>query len=176
MLAALPRGHAIEVRLYAEDPYDGFRPTTGQLTAWRPPAGPGVRVDSGVEEGAVLRTEYDPLLAKIMVHAGTRAEALARLRRALDELAVGGVQTDAGFLRWLVDEPGFASGDYDTGLIDERWSGGPPLGSEERSLAALVALWAREASRETAEPPRGAASGPSESAWARRARAEALRR
>ena len=174
MLAALPRGHAIEVRLYAEDPYDGFRPTTGQLTAWRPPAGPGVRVDSGVEEGAVLRTEYDPLLAKIMVHAGTRAEALARLRRALDELAVGGVQTDAGFLRWLVDHEGFASGAYDTSLVATDWRGGPPV-DDDAALVAAAALHARADERPVTErAPATRQTG--DSAWLRAARREGLRR
>jgi acetyl/propionyl-CoA carboxylase alpha subunit len=176
LLEVRPRGHAIEVRLYAEDPYDSFRPLPGRVSAWRMPSGPGVRVDAGVEAGSELTPHYDPLLAKLLVHADDRPAALARLRRALDETLIGGVQTDAGFLRWLVDEPGFASGDYDTGLIDERWSSGPPLASEDRSLAALVALAARDASLETAERPGGAANGPAESSWARLARAEALRR
>jgi acetyl/propionyl-CoA carboxylase alpha subunit len=174
VLRAEPRGHAIEVRLYAEDPYDGFRPTAGVLRAWRPPDGPGVRVDGGVEEGQELRTEYDPLLAKLMVHAPDRPAAVARLRRALDELVVGGVQTDAGFLRWLVDHPGFASGAYDTSLIASDWPGGAlELSAEERGLLALAARHARTSAGMAPRATTGAADA---SAWARTARGEGLRR
>ncbi|MEO6058367.1 MAG: biotin carboxylase N-terminal domain-containing protein, partial [Candidatus Limnocylindria bacterium] len=140
-----PRGHAIEVRVYAEDPYAGFRPVAGAVTAWRLPAGPGVRVDHAVIPGAELAPEYDPLLAKVMVHAADRPAALARLRRALDEMVIGGLQTDLGFHRWLVDEPGFAGGEYHTGLIPDRWGdAGPPLDATDASLAALLATHARE--------------------------------
>ena len=117
VLAVEPRGHAIEARIYAEDPHRDFTPVAGGVTAWRMPAGPGVRVDGGIEAATPLPVEYDPLLAKLLVHAGDRPAALSRLRRALDETIVGGVQTDLSFLRWLVDEPGFRAGSYDTGLI-----------------------------------------------------------
>src|SRR6187551_3425781 len=130
--AAVPRGHAIEVRLYAEDPYDGFRPTAGRVSAWQMAAGPGVRVDTGLESDTDLPPEYDPLLAKLMVHAEDREAALRRLGRALDETLIGGLQTDAGFHRWLVDDEAFAAGRYDTSLIAERWGSGPGLTSEER--------------------------------------------
>ena len=166
-------GHAIEVRLYAEDPYDGFRPTSGRVTAWRMPEGPGVRVDSGMEADTDLRTEYDPLLAKLLVHADDRAAAVARLRRALDETLIGGLQTDAGFFRWLVDEPSFVAGDYDTGFIGTAWANGPALSAEERAMVAAAAVAARTA----AEPePRGGAARPTGSAWGQLARREGLRR
>jgi acetyl/propionyl-CoA carboxylase alpha subunit len=164
-------GHAIEVRLYAEDPYDGFRPVAGRITAWRMPDGPGVRVDAGIEGGTDLRPEYDPLLAKLLVHADDRPAAVARLRRALDETAIGGVQTDAGFLRWLVDDEAFVSGAYDTGLIEDRWTGRHALDADAAALAAVAALGARNAtvteSRTTPPAP--------DSAWAQAARVEALR-
>jgi acetyl/propionyl-CoA carboxylase alpha subunit len=170
----VPRqGHAIEVRLYAEDPYDHFRPTTGRVTAWRMPDGPGVRVDAGVEADTDLRTEYDPLLAKLMVHAADRPAAIDRLRRALDETLIGGVQTDAGFLRWLVDDEAFASGEYDTSLIPERWGNGPDLTDAERGLAARAALAARLDERPPAAPSGALGDG---SAWGRNARRTALRR
>ena len=137
---ATARGHAIEVRIYAEDPYDGFRPVAGRITAWQMPAGPGIRVDAGVEADTDLRPEYDPLLAKLMVHAEDRPAALDRLRRALDETLVGGVQTDAGFLRWLVDDAAFSRGDYDTGLIAERWTDAHALEPADAALAATAAL------------------------------------
>jgi len=173
VLEAPRKGHAIEVRIYAEDPYDGFRPTSGRVTAWRMPEGPGVRVDSGMEADTDLRTEYDPLLAKLMVHADDRAAAVARLRRALDETLIGGLQTDAGFLRWLVDEPSFVDGDYDTGFIDRVWGSGPAPSAEERAMVAAAAVAART-SLETA-PARSAARA-TESAWGRLARREGLRR
>jgi len=172
VLAPTLRGHAIEVRLYAEDPYDGFRPTAGRIGAFLMPAGPGVRVDTGTEPDSDLRSEYDPLLAKLMVHADDRPAAVARLRRALDETLIGGLQTDAGFLRWLVDDEAFASGAYDTGLVADRWRGGPPLGED----AALVAL-AAQAGRGVSVPVATSAAGTrAESAWGRRARQDGLRR
>jgi acetyl/propionyl-CoA carboxylase alpha subunit len=167
-------GHAIEVRLYAEDPYAGFRPTAGRITAWRMASGPGIRVDAGVGADTDLRPEYDPLLAKLMVHAADRPAAVDRLRRALDETVIGGLQTDAGFLRWLVEDGAFAAGDYDTGLIDERWRGGPSLDADEEGLVAVAALAARSAADARAEVRSAAvAEG---SAWGRAARREALRR
>ena len=168
------RGHAIEVRLYAEDPYAGFQPAAGRVTAWSMPAGPGIRVDAGVEADTDLRPEYDPLLAKLMVHADDRVTAIARLRRALDETLIGGVQTDAGFLRWVVEDDAFASGDYDTGLVPDRWGTGPSLSAEDAGLVAVAALAARaSAAGDTATPPPTADVG---SAWGRAARRGALRR
>jgi len=170
---ARPRGHAIEVRLYAEDPYDGFRPAAGRVTAWRMPAGPGVRVDTGVEGETDLPPEYDPLLAKLMIHAEDRDAAIQRLRRALDETIIGGVQTDAGFLRWLVDDEAFAAGRYDTSLIAERWKSGPELTAAERALVARAAIEARLTMPEaTAISPIAAPR----SAWAEAARRDGLRR
>jgi len=172
VLDAPRRGHAIEVRLYAEDPWDGFRPVAGRIGAWRMPDGPGTRVDTATEADTDIRPEYDPLLAKLLVHAEDRASAVTRLRRALDETFVGGVQTDAGFLRWLVDDERFAAGTYDTGLIAEHWAGGPPLTDADAALAAMVARTARAAEPKGSAP---AASQP-RSAWGDNARREALRR
>ena len=173
MVDAPRHGHAIEVRLYAEDPYDGFRPTAGRITAWQMAAGPGVRVDAGVEADTELRPEYDPLLAKLMVQAEDRPSAIDRLRRALDETVVGGVQTDAGFLRWLVDDEAFGSGEYDTGLIEQRWGLDHRIGRDDASLAATVALAARRAP----DPARTRAAVRADdgSAWGRVARREARR-
>ena len=171
---AARHGHAIEVRIYAEDPYDAFRPTPGRITAWQMPAGPGVRVDAGIEGDTDLRPEYDPLLAKLMVHAEDRSAAIDRLRRALDETLIGGVQTDAGFLRWLVDDEAFVSGDYDTGLIPERWGLDHGVPREDALLAATAALGTRLAS--DVAGPRPVASAVDGSAWGRVARREARRR
>jgi acetyl/propionyl-CoA carboxylase alpha subunit len=173
VMAATPRGHAIEARIYAEDPHRRFAPVSGTVTTWRTPDGPGVRVDAGVTRDTPLPVEYDPLLAKLMVHAEDRPAAVARLRRALDETAIGGVQTDLSFLRWLVDEPGFASGAYDTGLIPHEWGDGPELTDAERSLAGEVARAAR-----SRPSPRQASAAPveAESAWRQLARREAVGR
>ncbi|MGI8830380.1 MAG: acetyl-CoA carboxylase biotin carboxylase subunit [Candidatus Limnocylindria bacterium] len=172
ILTPEPRGHAIEVRLYAEDPYADFRPSGGRITAWRLPEGPGIRVDAGVECDMELRSEYDPLLAKLMVHAEDRPAAVDRLRRALDELMIGGVQTDAGFLRWLVDHPAFIDGEYDTGFIGDHWPAGQQLGAEVATLAAAAASAMRSLERAPTERQRAAAGG---SAWGRAGRLEARR-
>jgi acetyl/propionyl-CoA carboxylase alpha subunit len=175
VLASTPLGHAIEARIYAEDPHHQFEPISGTVTTWRMPDGPGIRVDAGVGADTPLPVEYDPLLAKLMVHGEDRPAAVARLTRALDETAIGGVQTDLSFLRWLVDQPAFLTGAYDTGLIQNDWGDGPPLTDEERSLAAEVARHAREsAGRLTAAVPVGGQAA--ESAWQQVARREAVGR
>jgi acetyl/propionyl-CoA carboxylase alpha subunit len=170
------RGHAIEVRIYAEDPYDGFRPAGGTVTTWQAAEGPGVRVDHAVVEGVPLTSEYDPLLAKLMVHAANRPAAIGRLRRALDETLVGGVQTDLGFHRWLVDQPDFVSGSYHTELVAEAWADGPALGPEAVSLAGFAAAEVRRAPADRALRPSRRPPATEESDWSRQARREALRR
>jgi acetyl/propionyl-CoA carboxylase alpha subunit len=168
-------GHAIEARVYAEDPYEGFRPVAGTVTAWHAPDGPGIRVDHAVAEGKPLTAAYDPLLAKLMVHAHDRPAAVARLRRAIDETMVGGLQTDLGFHRWLVDHPGFGRGDYDTGLIADDWPNGAPPAAYDLALAATAAIEARQSAAVTnnGRVPAGAATDASD--WARLARRQALR-
>ncbi len=176
VLASEPLGHAIEARVYAEDPHQRFAPVSGSITGWRMPEGPGIRVDAGVAADMPLPVEYDPLLAKLMVHAENRPAAVARLRRALDETAIGGVQTDLSFMRWLVDQPAFLTGAYDTGFIEDEWRDGPALTDEERSLAAEVARRARE--RSVGGPSTAAAVGASttQTAWQQVARREAVGR
>ena len=90
------RGHAMECRIYAEDPANHFFPSPGQIIAWRPPQGPGIRLDEGVYAGWTVPSDYDPLLAKLIAYGADRAETLARLKRALDELQVTGIRTNAG--------------------------------------------------------------------------------
>ncbi len=113
------RGHAIEARVYAEDPDRGFLPSTGRLLHLRPPEqGDHVRVDTGVEQGDEITPHYDPMIAKLIVHGADRAEALGRMRRALAEYRVVGVSNNVDFLARLVDTPSFAQADLDTGLIE----------------------------------------------------------
>jgi acetyl/propionyl-CoA carboxylase alpha subunit len=122
--AALPISHAIELRISAEDPARAFAPTPGRITHWRMPAGPGVRVDTAVEAGERVPAEYDPLIAKLIVHAADRPAALGRLRRALAEAEVGGIQTTLPFHRAMLDEPGFVrADDLATTWVDAHWDG-----------------------------------------------------
>ena len=182
VLAARPRGHAIEARVYAEDPWDGFRPHAGRLGAWRMADGPGIRVDAGVEGGLELPIQYDALLAKIMVHAADRDAAVSRLRRALDETLVGGLPTTVGFHRWLVDQPAFAGGSYDTRLVPRDWGAGAPLSDDDRMLAAAAVAAAYRHRPAHPPAPRPAASGDGrmtatgERAWATVARQEGVDR
>ncbi len=115
------RGHAIEVRVSAEDPFNRFLPATGTITALHEPAGLGVRVDSGAYAGMAVPLYYDPLLAKLIVWGADRHEALERLRRAIDEYTIAGVRTTLSFARWLVRQPRFRAGDFSTDFVAEEW-------------------------------------------------------
>jgi len=118
-----PRGHAMEFRINAEEPKHGFSPSPGILEVLRMPGGPFVRVDSGCEQGGQVSPFYDSLIAKVVVWGDTRDTALARARRALDEVEVQGVATTAGFLRTVVDLPQFEQASYDTTFL-ESWMAG----------------------------------------------------
>jgi len=134
------RGVAVEARLCAEDPARGFAPSPGRIDTYVTAAGPGVRDDSGIDEGAVVSPDYDPLLAKLAVWAPTRTQALARLLRALGETVIAGIETNVAFLEGLVATPEVLAGQYDNGFV-------------ERYAAELFA-----ASRETDEPLLAAAA------------------
>jgi acetyl-CoA carboxylase, biotin carboxylase subunit len=114
--AVRSRGHAIELRVYAEDP-KRFLPSPGRITDWREPGGLGIRVDAGYSMGDTVTPHYDPLLAKLCGHGADRAEALSRLRVAARAFRVEGPKTNLPFLRELLDNEEFIAGDYDTGLI-----------------------------------------------------------
>ncbi len=116
-------GTAIEARVNAEDPDKDFRPSAGRITLWTPPGGPGVRVDSHVHAGYAVPPHYDSMIAKLIVHAPDRKAAIARLARALDEFAVGGIRTTIPFHRRLLGHAGFAAGHYDTGLVEDFLAG-----------------------------------------------------
>ncbi len=113
-----PAGHAVEARLYAEDPAHGFLPSTGAVRAYREPSEPGMRVDSGVRAGSVIGTSYDPMLAKVIAHGPDRATALRRLDRALATFELVGVTTNAAFTRALIRRDDVRAGDQDTGLLE----------------------------------------------------------
>ena len=120
-----PRGWAIEARVYAEDPLRGFLPSIGRLVRYLPPAeGPHVRVDSGAYEGGDVSMHYDPMIAKVIASGGTRIEATAHLRRALNEFYIRGVANNLSFLSALVDQPRFEAGDLSTDFIGELYPEG----------------------------------------------------
>ena len=133
-------GHAIEARLYAEDPDAGFLPAAGRIAALRWPA--GVRVDTALHTGDTVADRYDPLLAKLIAHAPTRAEALARLRGALDETLVLGVRTNLRFLRWLLDDPAVRAGELRIDTLAGLALPLPPVPDDEAWQGAAAALLA----------------------------------
>lgn len=138
-----PRGHAIEVRIYAEDAENGFLPSVGRITTFRPPEGPGVRNDAGVDESVAVGVDYDPMLAKLIVHDRTRSDCIERLGAALEDYVIGGVATNIPFLRWVVGHEAFRRGDTATDFIPRYFS--PEVlrarvGLDAAALAAAVAL------------------------------------
>jgi len=149
------RGHAIECRITAEDPFHGFLPSTGVIRHLEVPGGPGVRWDAGVGEGSEVGLDYDPLLAKLVVHAPDRAEAVVRMARALDELVLDGVRTSAPLLRRVMDEGDFRAGHLTVRYLEEHpeLMEAAPTGSDLRRLAAVAALLEVE-HRRTFAPPR----------------------
>jgi 3-methylcrotonyl-CoA carboxylase alpha subunit len=129
-------GHAVEARLYAEDPERGFLPSTGRLVALEFPAGEGLRVDTGVEAGSEVTPYYDPMIAKLIAHGPTRDAALDKLADALDRTLIAGPRSNAGFLAALCRAPAFRSGDFDTGFIDAHLA---ELGATPQPLDAAAA-------------------------------------
>ncbi len=161
------QGHAIEVRLYAEDADHGFLPASGRVDRLELPGGPGVRVDSGLFEGQVISPHYDPMLAKISVHAGTRELALQRMARALSEVTVTGVVTNLPFLRRVIDSAPFRSGRYDTGTVERQPEAFAPRVTDRRQadVALVAATVAHVLRRRHGFPDRAAAPRAARAAW-----------
>jgi acetyl-CoA carboxylase biotin carboxylase subunit len=149
-----PRGHAIEARIYAEDPYRGFIPQPGHITHLRTPSGPFVRDDSGVYAGVDVTPFYDPMIAKLSVWGATREAAVQRLDRALQEYTVKGLTTNIGFLREVLHNPVFLSGEYDTGLIDNHMDlTRRPVDPRKSDVAVIAAaLYAHEQAQKLTVP------------------------
>ncbi len=131
-------GHAVEVRLYAEDPDNGFLPSTGRLDVLDLPVGEGIRVDTGVVEGAEVSPYYDPMIAKLIVYGDDRASALARMSAALASARVAGPRSNLAFLKALVDHPKVRAGGFDTGLIDRELVALTQGAVSEAAIAAAV--------------------------------------
>ena len=144
-------GWAIECRIYAEDPEKGFLPSPGEIVAFRPPGGPGVRDDSGVDSGASVTVYYDPLISKLVCWGRDRGEAIERMRRALREFVVSGIKTSIPFHRRVLENEKFLSGHYDTSFIETEMpavkASGPPVAAEERDLALMLAAIEASANR-----------------------------
>ena len=136
------RGHAIECRVYAEDPDNNFFPSPGEITSWRIPQGPGIRFDDGVYAGFTVPGDYDPLLGKLIASGSDRAEAIARLQRALEEFDAGGIRTNAGLFRAILADPEFARGEIYTRWLDERLDS---LRTQMRSRSGAAAVHGRAA-------------------------------
>ncbi len=179
------RGHAIECRVYAEDPDNNFFPSPGQITRLISPSGPGIRRDSGMYEGWTVPIEYDPLLAKLVGYGENRDEAINRLLRALYEYFVGGIKTNISLFRRILKDPDFQAGKIDTGFL-ERLLANPATETDERRpiIAALAAgIFATMDPKATfpgsnglAAPANGHAAPAAEASnWRRTAREEGVR-
>src|SRR5262245_51247711 len=134
------RGHAIECRIYAEDPENNFFPSPGKITRLLRPSGPGVREDSGVYEGWTVPLDYDPMLSKLIVYAPDRAAAMARMRRALDEFFVGGIKTNLPLFRRILEHPDFLAARIDTGFLDRLLDSSPAEKAPANVLADVAAV------------------------------------
>jgi acetyl/propionyl-CoA carboxylase alpha subunit len=162
-------GHAIECRITSEDPFHGFLPSSGRVTDVQLPAGPGVRWDGALLEGQEVSLFYDPLLGKLIVHAADRASAIARMRRALDELRIVGIDTSAAFLRNVMVEPDFVAGTIDIGYVDAHPALLEPRTNEDAARAAAVAAaLLEERRRQTRVARRAGTTSAVRSAWRRR--------
>jgi acetyl-CoA carboxylase biotin carboxylase subunit len=170
-----PRGWAIECRITSEDPANGFLPSTGRIEYLRVPGGPGVRWDAGIDVGDEVTLHYDSMLAKLIVWAPTRAQAITRMRRALDELTVLGVATNQAFHRRLLADAAFQDGDLDIQFLDRRPDLSQPAPSEDDvTRLAVAAALAEDHARRTRRPAVSSddAGG---AAWLQRARLDGLR-
>jgi acetyl-CoA carboxylase biotin carboxylase subunit len=172
-----PRGHAMEVRLYAEDPENNFFPSPGKILSRHAPSGPGIRVDEGVYEGWTVPMDYDPLLSKLIAWGNSREETIARLRRALQEYSTTGIKTNAALFRRILAEPDFLRAEIHTKWLDQVLRRPQPAtpsdvnGADAAAIAA--ALW--QASRNGSSFA-NSESHESESAWKREGRRRQLER
>jgi acetyl-CoA carboxylase biotin carboxylase subunit len=184
-----PQGHAIECRIYAEDPDSGFMPSPGRITALHVPSGPGVRHDSGADAGMDVPIFYDPMISKLVAWGADRPEAIARMRRALSEFEVVGIRTSVPFFRWMLDQPDFDAARFDTTYLDallRARQGEPflPPREEDERVAAIAAALFTELGRglaagarvsQAAARPNGEAARAATARWKTQARIEGLR-
>ena len=167
------RGHAVECRIYAEDPDNNFFPSPGLITRLVQPGGPGIREDCGVYAGWTVPLEYDPMLSKLVAYAETRELAIDRMLRALDEYVIGGIKTNIGLFRRILNDPEFRTARIDTGYLERLLKQAASL--QEAAVADdVVAIAAALLASSRSEKPSAAAGRPGESRWARAGRQEGL--
>jgi len=172
------RGHAIECRIYAEDPDNNYFPSPGKITLLLLPSGPGIRRDSGMYEGWTVPIDYDPLLAKLIGYGTDRAQATARLVRALHEYFVGGIKTNISLFRKILNDPDFVAGRLDTGYLDRLLAKPPESVAGDAGAAEVAAIAAGVFAVLDPATPRTDANGTAvenTSTWKRTGREEALR-
>jgi acetyl-CoA carboxylase biotin carboxylase subunit len=171
-----PRGHAMEVRLYAEDPENNFFPSPGKILSRHAPSGPGIRLDEGVYDGWTVPNDYDPLLSKLIAWGNSREETIARLRRSLEEYTVTGIKTNAALFRRILAEPDFIRGEIHTTWLDELLQRPHANGAEQGSEDAAAigsGVWQATQNAEASTIK----SGEDESSrWKREGRREGLDR
>ena len=178
--AITPHGHAIECRIYAEDPDDGFMPSPGLIRALRAASGPGIRDDGGVSAGYEVPVHYDSMIAKLVAWAASRPEAIARMSRALSEYQVLGIRTTIPFFLWLMREQDYRDGCYDTTYLDrllaERRVSGRRFSELSEADEELAAIAAGVDAFVRSSVGDGHSQGPGlRSAWKHAARLEARR-
>src|SRR6185503_3840221 len=164
--ALTPHGHAIECRIYAEDPDEGFMPSPGLVRGIRPASGPGIRDDSGVLAGYTVPVFYDSMIAKLVAWAGTRDEAIARMTRALEEYEILGIKTTIPFFLWLMRDPDYIAGRFDTEYLDkllasrrgESFSAFTDAEEQHIAIAAALDAWFRASGTYSGGASRGGAS------------------
>ena len=165
------RGHAIECRIYAEDPDDNYFPSPGKITALHEPTGPGIRLDSGIYEGWTVPIDYDPLLAKLIAFGSDRKQAAGRLLRAVEDYFVGGITTNLSLFRTILTDVDFQAGRFHTSYLDNLLKSKSATHGQDAAIAAIAAaLFAALAPALV----NGDANQQASSAWKRIARSEAL--
>jgi len=172
-----PRGHAIELRLYAEDPYKGFVPSPGKIHMLRWPEGPGIRTDAGIYEGSEVSIHYDPMLAKLIIFGEDRQQALRRMKRALSEIRVEGIQTTIPLYAALLEDEDFLAGNLDIGMLDRKLAAGelqPPADGPNPDLALVAAALAHFEAGER-QAAHGQPAESHRSGWRQDARRASLR-
>lgn len=161
-------GHAIECRVYAEEPENQFLPSTGTLTRHREPSGPGVRIDSGVEEDQEISVHYDPMISKLCTHAPTRKQAIDKMLRALGEYEISGVKTTIPFCEFTLRHPSFRNGTYDTHFVKDHFETGNHLSDEELPIIALSSALLKTNSSNNHSDYQAETSGRVSSWWEKR--------
>jgi len=165
-------GHAIEIRVCAEDPANNFLPDIGKLVRYAPPKGPGVRVDDGMEEGMDIPIYYDPMIAKLIAYGANRTEAIERMKRAIDEYHITGVKTTLEFCHFVMEHKAFVTGKFDTHFVNQYFK--PEMlnreqdNEEQLMIAALSAVTLLSKKEKKTTTIGAAPNGKAISSWRKR--------